>query len=99
MGVLSSKGKLRINILEALFILLFSNWRAGTVVGDQCPLRYLGCSQLIQDGCWTKRMVAAKYTVQLSCFVFLNFLFISDGPATVEHIHQHAGVTPDQFIF
>ena len=24
---------------------------------------------------------------------------ISDGPATVEHIHQHAGVTPDQFIF
>jgi len=22
-----------------------------------------------------------------------------NGPATVEHIHQHAGVTPDQFIF
>lgn len=22
-----------------------------------------------------------------------------NGPATVEHIHQHAGVTPDQFVF
>jgi len=22
-----------------------------------------------------------------------------NGPATVEHIHQHAGVNPDQFIF
>ena len=41
---------------------------------------------------------------QLSKLTTLVFLIlrentISDGPATVEHIHQHAGVTPDQFTF
>ena len=35
----------------------------------------------------------------LGLLFFEEVILITDGPATVEHIHQHAGVTPDQFIF
>ena len=34
-------------------------------------------------------------------FIPLAFadIFYPDGPATVEHTHQNAGTTPDQFVF
>ena len=46
-------------------------------------------------GKWDKEMKAWLLSSS-SCIIFVLFW---DGPATVERIHQHAGVTPDLFTF